>query len=255
MQSDPHKYSPSLLKSTLQLVGEEGPLYLLAGLGPTVVGYGMEGAMKFGVYEALKPLTKTVIDSQAAAFLVASVIAGAVASVILCPMESTRIRLVTDPSFASGLLTGLPKLVSESGFAATFDGLAAMLAKQVPYTLAKQVSFDVVAAALYARVAARGGDPAAMKWAISFAAAAAAAVLACVFSQPGDMVLTQTYKQKGSGLSAMAVVRDIYWRGGVGGFFVGTGARLVHVVSIITSQLMVYDVVKQALGLPATGSH
>jgi solute carrier family 25 phosphate transporter 3 len=41
----------------------------------------------------------------------------------------------------------------------------------------------------------------------------------------------------------------------VGGFFVGTGARLVHVVSIITSQLMVYDVVKQALGLPATGSH
>ena len=130
-----------------------------------------------------------------------------------------------------------------------------MLAKQVPYTLAKQVSFDVVAALLYSYAASLGKDAKDVKWLISFGAAATAAVLACVFSQPGDMVLTQTYKQKGTGQTAMDVVRDIYWRGGVGGFFVGTGARLVHVVCIITSQLIVYDVVKQALGLPATGSY
>ena len=35
----------------------------------------------------------------------------------------------------------------------TFDGLAAMLAKQVPYTLGKQVSFDIFAGMLYAAAA------------------------------------------------------------------------------------------------------
>jgi solute carrier family 25 phosphate transporter 3 len=128
-----------MLKAAKDIVGEEGAGYLLAGLGPTVVGYGLEGAAKFGFYESLKPLSMKVIDNKAVAFLVASIVAGAVASVLLCPMESTRIRLVTEPGFASGLISGLPKLIREEGLGSTFDGLAAMLAKQVPYTLGKQV--------------------------------------------------------------------------------------------------------------------
>ena len=32
-------------------------------------------------------------------------------------------------------------------------------------------------------------------------------------------------------------------------------ARIAHVALIITSQLVVYDIVKQALNLPVTGSH
>jgi solute carrier family 25 phosphate transporter 3 len=49
---------------------------------------------------------------------------------------------------------------------------------------------------------------------------------------------------------------DIYkTQGGVPGFFTGTGARIIHVSTIITSQLVIYDIVKQLLGLPATGSH
>jgi len=170
-------------------------------------------------------------------------------------MESTRIRLVTEPAFATGLLDGLPRLIKEGGLASTFSGLAAMLAKQVPYTLAKQVSFDVVATMLYLWAANAGFSLADVKWVISFAAAGTAAVLACVFSQPGDMVLTQTYKSKGVGKSTCDIVADIYKQGGVSGFFVGTRARLVHVVAIITSQLMIYDIVKQSVGLPATGSH
>jgi Mitochondrial carrier protein len=71
----------------------------------------------------------------------ASVVAGAVAAVLLCPMESTRIRIVTDKEYANkGLFTGLPKLIKDEGLLSTFSGLWAMLAKQVravdafPYT-------------------------------------------------------------------------------------------------------------------------
>jgi solute carrier family 25 phosphate transporter 3 len=255
MQAQPGKYGEGMLKATRDIIKEEGAAYLLAGLGPTIVGYGIEGAMKFGIYEALKPLSLDFIDSKAVAFLLASIAAGAVASVLLCPMESTRIRLVTDPAFAKGLLTGLPRLIREEGLGSTFDGLLAMLAKQVPYTLAKQVSFDVVAAFLYLQATKNGLSSTDMKYPISFASAATAAFLACIFSQPGDMVLTQTYKGRGSGQSTYGVISDIYRQGGINGFFIGTSARLVHVVSIITSQLMIYDLVKQAVGLPATGSH
>ncbi|GMH84774.1 hypothetical protein TL16_g10022 [Triparma laevis f. inornata] len=137
----------------------------------------------------------------------------------------------------------------------TFDGLAAMLAKQVPYTLGKQVSFDVFAGFLYAAAAKFGFEGSEMKFFISFGAAFMASILACLSSQPGDMILTKTYKEAGTGKTFFSIVKELNADGGVGAFFTGTGARLAHVISIITSQLMIYDVVKVALGLPATGSH
>lgn len=241
----------------MTIVKSDGPTVLLGGLGPTVAGYGIEGAMKFGVYEVLKPIFASIItNSIAIAYIVASVFAGAVASIILCPMESARIRIVTDPAYADkGLFTGLPKLIYEEGLFSTFNGVYAMLAKQIPYTMAKQVSFDVVAGMLYAFIDSMNYKAADVKWVVSVCAAFCASILACIFSQPGDMILTETYKGK-SDKNFVGIVRDIYnGNGGMAGFFVGTGARIIHVGMIITSQLVIYDIVKQLLGLPATGSH
>ena len=124
------------------------------------------------------------------------------------------------------------------------------------------------------------------KWAISVASAALASIVACLSSQPGDMILTATYKgskqqqQQHSGAASVpprrgvagtgegivqapnaedkrfgTVVRGIYSAHGLRGFYLGTQARIAHVGAIITSQLVIYDLVKIALGLPATGSH
>ena len=265
MQADPKRYDQGVAASALKILKEDGPSTLLGGLGPTVVGYGIEGAMKFGLYEVLKPVfvqllsslnQGTVEENTGLAFILASIVAGAVASIILCPMESTRIRIVTDPAYADkGLITGLPKLIREEGLASTFAGVWAMLAKQVPYTMAKQVSFDVIAKRLYSIVAHVGGKAEDFKWIVSVDAAFFASILACIFSQPGDMILTETYKGK-SDKGVWGVVNDIYnEKGGVSGFFTGTSARILHVGVIITTQLVIYDIVKQLLGLPATGSH
>jgi solute carrier family 25 phosphate transporter 3 len=213
--------------------------------------------MKFGVYEALKPVFASMFaDNTALAYILASVAAGAVASLLLCPMESTRIRIVTDPEYADrGLLTGLPKLIAEEGLWSTFGGMSAMLAKQVPYTMAKQVSFDVFAGLLYSMLQKNEKfTPDDIKWLVSVTAAFIASIFACIFSQPGDMILTETYKGK-SGQGFFGVIDSIYKKGGLSAFFTGTGARILHVSSIITSQLVIYDIVKQLLGLPATGKH
>ena len=90
--------------------------------------------MKFGVYEVMKPIMSDLLkQSTAMAYIMASVIAGAVASILLCPMESARIRVVTDPEYKGmGLLQSLPKLISEDGILSLFAGIYAMLSKQVP---------------------------------------------------------------------------------------------------------------------------
>ena len=82
-------------------------------------------------------------------------------------------------------------------------------------------------------------------------AALPAAVLACVMSHPGDMVLTSYYKDSSS--SVLATAKALVEKGGLRALFRGLRARLMHVISIIWVQLIVYDQTKQLLGLPATG--
>mmetsp|Transcript_55687 Transcript_55687/g.111656 ORF Transcript_55687/g.111656 Transcript_55687/m.111656 type:complete len:318 (-) Transcript_55687:122-1075(-) len=261
MQLSPAKYGSNVGKAAALLVKEEGMAILATGLAPTVVGYGIEGALKFGFYELFKPIFGELTPSKFLNFLLASVVAGAVASVVLCPCEDARIRMVGDPSFADGLADALAKLVREDGFLAMFAGLGAMLAKQVPYTMSKQVSFDFIASFLYAleeAVRQQAGEcTPSTALAITFGSAALTSVIACITSQPGDVILTETYKAHGQGPEARlgAVSRRIYASQGLGGFFVGLQARLAHVGGIITSQLAIYDAVKQAFGLAATGSH
>jgi solute carrier family 25 phosphate transporter 3 len=268
MQADLEKYNQGIRQAALDIMKEDGPQALLGGLGPTVLGYGVEGAMKFGVYEVMKPITKRLLeqisdtDHTAIAYIAASVIAGAVASILLCPMESARIKMVTDTSYSqSSLLQVLNKISQENGVLSLFGGIWAMLTKQIPYTMAKQVSFDVVAGMLYALFDSKkdlmstitAND---IKWIVSVTAAFVASIFACIFSQPGDMILTETYKgSSGEKRPFLGVVQNIYGKGGIPGFFTGVGARILHVGMIITSQLVIYDIVKQLLGLPATGSH
>jgi len=313
IQADPEKFEgEGLVGATLRICRDEGgPGALLTGLGPTVLGYGVEGAMKFGAYEMCKPIFLRFLgkNRRVLAYALSSFLAGAVASVLLVPMESLRIKQVTDPSYKRDtLLTGLPRIIREDGFVTTMGGVWAMLAKQVPYTFGKQVSFDLVAGFLYsvvfvAAVASTSSEPVVAvvrdgvifsafsaerwKWIVSVLSAAIASVAACLCSQPGDMVLTETYNNnnhddgrssetaerprgrrrrgvekkteeassgKGKPGDFREVVRTVNDRGGIPEFFRGTRARLIHVGTIITSQLVVYDLVKQFLGLPATGS-
>ncbi|KAL7577704.1 hypothetical protein ACA910_015212 [Epithemia clementina (nom. ined.)] len=277
IQSNPRKYNKGLAASALEIIKEDGPGVLLGGFGPTVVGYGIEGAVKFGVYEIMKPVFADLFKSMssdpgaghtAIAFLLASVVAGAAAAFLLCPMESTRIKMVTDKSYkGKNIWTGLAKIASDEGMGSIFACLWAMLSKQIPYTFGKQVSFDVFAKMLYQLYhrfqdqlpVANASD---IKWVVSVIAAFCASLIACILSQPGDMILTETYRPlKGQRFTNKEsrtfsnVINRLYQEGGAGRFFAGTNARIVHVGVIITTQLVIYDIVKQMLGLPPTGAH
>lgn len=242
---------------------------MLAGLGPTTWGYLLEGAVKFGVYENLKPsLTRLVatlagystalsfMDSQVFAFMLCGAVSGAAAAVAVCPMEALRIRMVAEPNFApQGWLHGGYKILKYEGVSGLWKGMTPMLYKQVPYTVMKNVSFDLLTKLFYALIRAGGYTvTSATKFTIPFLSAMIASILSCISSQPGDMLLSLVNAHEGK-RRTMDFVHDILKsEQGFRGFFVGTKTRLLHVGMIVTLQLLVYDFVKRLCGIAATGS-
>jgi hypothetical protein len=97
MQADPDTFNSGFKDALVSLVKSDGPGVLLTGLVPTLIGFGVEGAVKFGVYESLKPVVMSMLhaDDKFIPYLAASVGAGAIASLMLVPMERTRIKMVT----------------------------------------------------------------------------------------------------------------------------------------------------------------
>ena len=140
MQTDPLLQHESVVGATRAVVKAEGVTFLFKGLSATCAGYGLEGSLKFGCYEMLKPAFATLTPNRMVNYLCASVVAGAVASVVLCPAEEVRIRQVSDPAYAdASTVDTFNRLCAERGALASFEGIPAMCAKQVPYTMGKQV--------------------------------------------------------------------------------------------------------------------
>lgn len=119
-----------------QVVQKEGAGALLTGVGPTFAGYFLQGAFKFGGYEFFKAQAintlgyETAANNRTAVYLASSAAAEFMADIALCPLEATRIRLVSQPTFASGLVSGFGKILKEEGLGAFYSGFGPILFKQ-----------------------------------------------------------------------------------------------------------------------------
>lgn len=268
-QVDPSLVDKSFLETTKHIVKEEGFSALWAGLGPTTFGYLFEGAIKFGIYEILKPALKfwlsritslssslAFLNSRFVIFCLSGVISGLAASFVLCPMEVIRIRLVAEPNYTSGgWIRGGVKIFKQEGVNGFTKGLKPMLLKQVPYTVTKNVSFDLITRFFYSSLLASGVATVSngMKFTIPLVSAAIASVLSSLTSQPGDTILSLSCAHDGD-CKTRDISRNILRSDqGISGFFVGTKTRLLHVGMIVTIQLLIYDYIKRLVGIAATG--
>jgi solute carrier family 25 phosphate transporter 3 len=136
IQLDPSKYSSSLYKSARQISKLEGPAAFLTGLAPTVAGYCLQGAFKFGGYEFFKAHAvdymgySTAVNNRNAVYLASAAAAEFFGDIALCPFESVRIRLVSQPTYANGLVGALARMAREEGFRGLYSGLGPILLKQ-----------------------------------------------------------------------------------------------------------------------------
>ena len=90
------KFGKGLVLDASGIIQEYGPSVLFKGIIPTFVGYGIEGALKFGVYEALKPAFISIFsfENLTISSLFASIISGSMASIVLCPIEVSKVETI-----------------------------------------------------------------------------------------------------------------------------------------------------------------
>lgn len=164
VQLEPEKFAGNgWLQNVKTLVAEEGVGVLLGGLGSTALGYGLHGALKYGGFEYLKyaifnhgggvasgsPVALFAADHRLPALMLAGMSAEFVATLVLCPLEQTRIKMVSDPEYADGVVAAVVRLFSEGeGVGGVLASLPVIWTKTVPYAMFQLPVYDVTSSAL-----------------------------------------------------------------------------------------------------------
>ncbi|RYP04206.1 hypothetical protein DL764_004596 [Monosporascus ibericus] len=254
IQLDPATYNRGMIGGFRQVIQNEGAGALLTGFGPTFTGYFIQGAFKFGGYEFFKKQSIDILglerarQNRTAVYSVSAASAEFFASIALCPLEATRIRLVSTPGFANGLVGGFGKILKNEGIGAFYSGFGPILFKQVPYTVTKFVAFEKISEAIFARLdksKLSGGAQTAVNLGSGLLAGFAAAIV----SQPADTMLSKINKTKGlPGESTVSRLLKIAGELGLRGSFAGLPTRLFMVGGLTAGQFAIYGDIKKALG-------
>ncbi|KAJ5573377.1 mitochondrial phosphate carrier protein [Penicillium hispanicum] len=254
IQLDPATYNRGMFSAFRQVVQNEGAGALLTGVGPTFAGYFMQGAFKFGGYEFFKKQSIDILglekarQNRTAVYSVSAASAEFFASIALCPLEATRIRLVSQPGFASGLIGGFGKILKNEGVGAFYSGFGPILLKQVPYTVTKFVAFEKVAEALFARLDKSKLSNGAQTG-VNLGSGLIAGFAAAIISQPADTMLSKINKTQGlPGESILSRLVKIAGELGIRGSFAGLPTRLFMVGGLTAGQFAIYGDIKKALG-------
>jgi len=257
VQLDPVKYNSGLIGGMRKIVAEEGAMALTTGLGATVGGYFVQGWFKFGGVEYFKIQAVSAMgeekawDNKTAIYLGASAAAETIADIFLCPLEAVRIRAVSDPDFCDGLADGFGKMLKADGIGGFYAGLVPILAKQVPYTMAKFAVQGNAADAIYTSM---GKSPAELSGAtnlgVSLTSGVIAGVAAAIISHPADTLLSKINKAGAGGDGPMMsrlmnIAKEV---GFVNLCTVGLLPRCVMIGTLTAGQFGIFDTVMNALG-------
>jgi len=251
MQVDAGKYK-SLGNGFKVSVAEEGLIGLTKGWAPTLVGYSIQGLGKFGFYEAFKNFYSGIIGEEnsylyrTSLYLVASASAEFFADIGLAPFEAVKVKMQTQPGWASTFREGFPKLMAAEGATGFYKGLAPLWARQIPYTMMKFAAFERTVESLYQYVVPKPRTECSKgeQLMVTFAAGYIAGVFCAVVSHPADTIVSKLNSQKG------ATIGDIVKQAGWAGLWKGLGTRIIMIGTLTALQWFIYDSFKVAMGIP-----
>ncbi|KAI0005822.1 mitochondrial phosphate carrier protein [Xylariaceae sp. FL0662B] len=252
----------NMVRAARQIVSKEGASALLTGFGPTAVGYLVQGGAKFAGYEYFKKRFIDLAGSQekatqrrTAIYLGASATAEFFADIALCPLEATRIRLVSQRGWASGLSSGFMRLAREEGFRGFYSGFVPLLAKQVPYAVGQFSVHEAAVEAIYRTI---GPDRKArltqlQSTGVELSSGIVAGVAAAVLSHPADTLLSAI--NKGAGDPKQGVTSRMFSLAREFGpkrlLLAGLGPRVVMTCGLVAGQFVIYAQCKTLVGAPA----
>lgn len=257
VQLDPVKYNTGLIGGFKTIIKEEGAAALSTGFGATAAGYFVQGWFKFGGVEFFKIKAVDTLGTEKAwayktpIYLGAAACAEFIADCFLCPLEAVRIRSVSDPEFCDGLADGFAKMFKAEGIGGFYAGFAPILAKQVPYTMAKFAVQGNVADATYA---AMGKSPSQLSSSsnlgVSLFSGTVAGVAAAIISHPADTLLSKVNKAGAGGDGPMVTrLMNIAKETGFKNLCtVGLVPRCIMIGTLTAGQFGIFDSVMNVLG-------
>ena len=251
-----------MLRAGRQIISKEGASALLTGFGPTAVGYLVQGGAKFAGYEFFKKQyismlggPEKAVNSRTAVYLGASASAEFFADILLCPLEATRIRLVSQRGFATGLASGFMRMAREEGFRGFYSGFVPLLFKQVPFAVGQ---FSVHEAANEMIFRAMGPERKAKltqleSTGVELTSGVAAGIAAAVLSHPADTLLSAI--NKGAGDPKQGATSRMFQLAKEFGpmklLTSGLGPRLLMTCGLVSGQFVIYAQCKALTGAPA----
>lgn len=259
IQLDPVTYNRGLIGGFSQVIAKEGMGGLLTGFAPTVAGYFVQGWFKFGGVEFFKIKFANALGEQkawenrTAIYLGSSACAEFIADIFLCPLEATRIRLVSEPTFANSLPAAAARLVKEQGVIRGFySGFGPICFKQIPYTMAKfavqgKAAEEIAVKGLGKNLADVKGTA---KLGVSVVSGVIAGVVAAIISHPADTLLSKVNKAGAGGEGSISsrlvnIAKEI-------GFAklctVGLLPRCVMIGTLTAGQFFLFDIVMDVTG-------
>ncbi|KAG6907884.1 hypothetical protein DXG01_007048 [Tephrocybe rancida] len=259
IQIDPTFKGLGFVSGTRQVVSKEGARALLTGFGPTAVGYLVQGGAKFAGYEFWKKtLTEvagdqeTAIAHRTAIYLGAASIAEFFADILLTPLEATRIRLVSQRGYATGLVSGFTRLAREGGLRELYAGFLPILCKQIPYAIGQFTVNELCHEFIYRSMTpeTRKNLSSTANFSIALGSGITAGFAAAILSQPADTLLSQINKGHGPTGSMVYRLGVLAREAGFKGLFAGLGPRMIMTAGLVSSQFLMYDAIKIALGAP-----
>ncbi|XP_010515344.1 PREDICTED: mitochondrial phosphate carrier protein 1, mitochondrial [Camelina sativa] len=251
MQVNPLKYH-SIPSGFSTLLREHGRSYLWRGWSGKLLGYGVQGGCRFGLYEYFKTLYSNVLPNhnRTSIYFLSSASAQVFADMALCPFEAIKVRIQTQPLFAKGLLDGFPRVYRSEGLAGFHRGLFPLWCRNLPFSMVMFSTFEQSVEFIYQKIIQKRKQDCskAQQLGVTCLAGYTAGAVGTVISNPADVVLSSLYNNKAK--NVLQAVRNI---GFVGLFTRSLPVRITIVGPVITLQWFFYDAIKVLSGFPTSG--
>ncbi|TID23829.1 hypothetical protein CANINC_003120 [Pichia inconspicua] len=239
----------SLYKSNFQgiktIIRTEGLAKIFTGVAPTFIGYGLQGAFKYGGYEFFKKTYSDWYGSQnVGIYLASSASAEFIADLFLCPFEAMKVKYQT--TIPPNKVTGLTKNL--------YSGLVPLWFRQIPYTMVKFTTYEKIVEAIYAKLPKKKEEyTKVQQTGVSFLGGYIAGIFCATASHPADVLVSKINNDNRPGESIGQAVSRIYKQIGFVGLWNGLPVRIVMIGTLTGFQWLLYDSFKVYVGLPTSG--
>jgi len=260
MQVFPGKYT-GLVSGLKTIVAEEGAAAVFKGWFPTLIGYSLQGAFKYGLYEVFKDVYSNALGEEKSKTLkplvwcAASASAEVFADIALCPLEMVKVKVQTSkpgtwPTAFFPALSQMNAQRAETRF--PFGSLVPLWSRQIPYTVAKFFFFEKIVQAFYTHVftAPKETYGKGTQLGITFASGYLAGVICAIVSHPADSIVSQLGKADNKGKSIGTIIKEV---GPANLATKGLPTRILMIGTLTGLQWWIYDTFKSAYGLGTTG--